>query len=240
MRAIAVFELAEHVTGLSTEAHNESNMFTSFLETNLSDAQPISSNYEKLLVRAVQSKVLDDLTELLSQVAESGTLSSEAGKALQQAMSTSSPKPIGDITLRSGEHVHVKAPGRVEILSDQEQPNRSDSWFASLASHEMPDSPIASGHVERHFTGWSSNLVVPALTADTSKLASLSINLSRTGETADSTFYSAVRLAGSPSTQSSTTKKKKPCSTGKKLKQHGEHSTRAIEQVVLEHSEKAT
>lgn len=197
VRAIAVFELAQRMTGLSTEAHNDSNMFTSFLETNLSDAAAtVSSNYDKLLVRAVQSKVLDDLTELLSQVAESGTLSSEASKALRQAMSTSSPKPIEDITLRSGEHVHVKAPGRVEILSDQEQPSRSDTWFAYLADRESPDSPIASGHVERHFTGWSSNLVVPAaLTADTSKLASLSINLSRTGETADSTFYSAVRLA---------------------------------------------
>ena len=55
--ARAVFELAEHVTGLNTEAHNDSNMFTSFLETNLSDAATAaSSNYEKLLVRAFSQK----------------------------------------------------------------------------------------------------------------------------------------------------------------------------------------
>jgi len=197
VRAIAIFELAQRMTELSTDAHNDSNMFTSFLETNLNEAATtISSNYDKLLVRAVQLKVLDDVTELLSLVAESGTLSSEASKALQQAMSTPSPQPVGDITLRSGEQVRVKASGRVEILSDQDQPNQPDSWFAYLASHEMPDSPIASGLVERHHKGWSSNLVVPsALTTDTAKLATLSINLSKTSETLEPTFYSAVRLA---------------------------------------------
>ena len=155
--------------------------------------QPLSSNYDHLLACAVQSKVLDDLTELLSQVAESGTCHRRPAKR-QQAVSTSFRNLSVTSLFVRATRPRQGPPGR--DLSDQEQPNRSDSWFASLASHEIPDSPIASGHVERHFTGWSSNLVVPAaLTADTSKLASLSINLSRTGETADSTFYSAVRLA---------------------------------------------